>query len=97
MMTKLGAEIFHAAKIPSHSQNTRSLLRNANEKEDQLNMLSWCYKYGMQMMLGDDRMGPSMANRSYVQLEGLLAEYKNVPGVAGYWLIDEPTSAVGFQ
>ncbi len=70
---------------------------NVGEKEDQLNMLSWCYKYGMQMMLGDDRMGPSMANKSYDQLERLLAEYKNVPGVAGYWLIDEPAAAVGYQ
>ncbi len=70
---------------------------NVGEKEDQLNMLSWCYKYGMQMMLGDDRMGPSMVGKSYEQLERLLAEYKNVPGVAGYWLIDEPTSTTGFQ
>ncbi len=70
---------------------------NVGEKEDQLNMLSWCYKYGMQMMLGDDRMGPSMANKTYADLEKLLAEYKNVPGVAGYWLVDEPGSAVGYQ
>ncbi len=70
---------------------------NVGEKEDQLNMLSWCYKYGMQMMLGDDRMGPSMASKSYDELSRLLAEYKNVPGVAGYWLIDEPPSAVEYQ
>ncbi len=70
---------------------------NVGEKEDQLNMLSWCYKYGMQMMLGDDRMGPTMANKSYEQLERLLAEYKNVPGVAGYWLVDEPGTTPGFQ
>lgn len=69
---------------------------NVGDKEDQMKMLSWCYKYGMQMMVGDIRMGPNMAKMSEDELAALLNEYKNVPGVAGWWLIDEPGAPLDY-
>lgn len=65
---------------------------NVGYKDSQLQMLEYCYKYGMRMTVGDDRMGPQLNDMSYDDTAKLLAEYKNVPGVGGYWLIDEPGS-----
>ena len=59
-------------------------------KETQLQMLEYCYKYGMRMTVGDDRLGPSLQNQSQEYITSVLSEYKNVPGVGGYWLCDEP-------
>ena len=67
-----------------------------DRKEDQLKMLQWCYKYGMRMTVGDGRLGPSLSGKSREYIAGVLAEYKNVPGVGGYWLCDEPASPLSY-
>ncbi len=63
---------------------------NVDATADQLKMLEWCYKYGMRMTVGDGRLGPDLVSRSREEIAAILADYKNVPGVGGYWLIDEP-------
>ncbi len=60
------------------------------EKETVEKMLALCDKYGMLMTVGDDRLGRNLLNMSEDEIKAVLAEYRNVPGVGGYYMLDEP-------
>lgn len=58
--------------------------------EVQKKMLELCNKYGMLMTVGDGRLGGSLLNMSEKEINAVLDEYRNVPGVGGYYMLDEP-------
>ena len=59
-------------------------------KADQLKMLELCYKYGIHMTVGDSRFGGNLLSMTDKQIAELVAEYRNVPGANGYYMLDEP-------
>lgn len=59
-------------------------------KDTQEKMLALCDKYGMQMTVGDDRLGRNLIGMSEQQILDVVNEYKSVPGVGGYYMLDEP-------
>lgn len=59
-------------------------------KETQEKMLALCDKYGMMMTVGDDRLGNNLLNMSADEIKAVVDEYQNVPGVGGYYMLDEP-------
>ncbi len=60
------------------------------EKHVQEKMLELCAKYGMMMTVGDDRLGGNLLRMSEEEILAVVEEYKNVPGVGGYYMLDEP-------
>lgn len=59
-------------------------------KEDNLRMAAECYARGMRVSVADSRMGPNFRNLTKEQIADLIGEYRNVAGVAGYYIQDEP-------
>lgn len=59
-------------------------------KEDNLRMAAECYSRGMRVSVADSRMGPNFRNLTKEQIAELIGEYRNVSGVAGYYIQDEP-------
>ena len=59
-------------------------------KQTQEKMLELCAKYGMMMTVGDDRLGSNLLNMSADEIRAVVAEYEDVPGVGGYYMLDEP-------
>lgn len=59
-------------------------------KETQEKMLALCDKYGMLMTVGDDRLGSNLLRMSADEIKAVVDEYQNVPGVGGYYMLDEP-------
>ena len=60
------------------------------EKHVQEKMLELCAKYGMMMTVGDDRLGGNLLRMDEQEILAVVEEYKNVPGVGGYYMLDEP-------
>ena len=60
------------------------------EKHVQEKMLELCAKYGMMMTVGDSRLGGNLLNMSADEILAVVNEYKDVPGVGGYYILDEP-------
>ncbi len=60
------------------------------DKHVQEKMLELCDKYGMLMTVGDYRLGGNLLNMSEQDILAVVEEYKNVPGVGGYYMLDEP-------
>ncbi len=60
------------------------------EKETVEKMLALCDKYGMLMTVGDDRLGRNLLNMTEDEIKAVVSEYQNVPGVGGYYMLDEP-------
>ena len=60
------------------------------EKHVQEKMLELCAKYGMMMTVGDSRLGGNLLNMSAEEILAVVNEYKDVPGVGGYYMLDEP-------
>ncbi len=60
------------------------------EKHVQEKMLELCAKYGMMMTVGDDRLGGNLLRMSEEEILAVVEEYKSVPGVGGYYMLDEP-------
>ena len=69
---------------------------NLGAKSVQLKMLELCYKYGIHMTVGDDRLGGNVLNMSEKSLQKVLRDYRNVPAANGYYLLDEPFNANPF-
>ncbi len=59
-------------------------------KETQEKMLALCDKYGLHMTVGDDRLGGNLPGMSEQEILDVVSEYKDVPGVGGYYMLDEP-------
>ena len=59
-------------------------------KATQEKMLELCDKYGMLMTVGDDRLGSNLLRMNEEQIKAVVEEYKGVPGVGGYYMLDEP-------
>ena len=60
------------------------------DKHVQEKMLELCAKYGMMMTVGDYRLGGNLLNMTEQDILAVVEEYKNVPGVGGYYMLDEP-------
>ncbi|MDD6203642.1 MAG: discoidin domain-containing protein [Firmicutes bacterium] len=61
-----------------------------DDKETQMEMLRLCNKYGLQMTVGDSRLGNNVLNASADTIKSIVDEYKNIPSVGGYYILDEP-------
>ena len=69
---------------------------NLGAKDVQLKMLELCYKYGIHMTVGDDRLGSNLIGMDESSVRKVLRDYRNVPGANGYYLLDEPINANPF-
>ena len=63
---------------------------NLGAKDVQLKMLELCYKYGIRMTVGDDRLGSRLLNMNEKSINKVVEEYRNVPAANGYYMLDEP-------
>ncbi len=61
-----------------------------NDKETNLKMAELAYKYGMQVSVADSRFGGNLTGMTNEQIQALVQEYTNVPGVGGFYILDEP-------
>ena len=63
---------------------------NLGAKDVQLQMLELCYKYGIHMTVGDNRLGGNLPNMNEKRIKAVIDEYKNIPAANGYYMLDEP-------
>ncbi len=63
---------------------------NLGAKDVQLKMLELCYKYGIRMTVGDNRLGSNLLSMSEEKINKVVEEYRNVPAANGYYMLDEP-------
>lgn len=64
-----------------------------NDKETNLKMAELAFKYGMQVSVADHRFGGNLTGMTDEQIQELVQEYTNVPGVGGFYILDEPWNA----
>lgn len=55
-----------------------------------LEMARLADKYGLQVTVNDSRFGANLLNLTDEQIRRLVSEYTNVPGVGGFYILDEP-------
>ncbi|MFE7406770.1 discoidin domain-containing protein [Isoptericola sp. NPDC057559] len=60
------------------------------DKATNLEMARLAHEHGMQVGVADHRFGPGLLNLTDAEIEDLVREYTNVPGVGGYYVLDEP-------
>ena len=60
------------------------------DKDIQLKIAELSYKYGMNVIMNDGRFGHSLLGKSEEEIIKLVDEYRNVPGIKGYYILDEP-------
>lgn len=70
------------------NDNTGMLLHT---KEDNLKAAEYAAKYGMHLTVADTRFGKNLLSMTDEQITALIEEYRNVPGVGGYYIWDEPS------
>lgn len=61
-----------------------------NTKETNLKMAQYAAKYGMKAIIADERFGDAFNILEPDEIAAVIGEYKDVPGVGGYFLRDEP-------
>ena len=64
-----------------------------NAKATNLKMLEYADKYGMVVSVADSRFGGNLRTMTQEEIEELILEYKNMPGLGGYYILDEPSNA----
>ncbi len=69
------------------NENSGMLLTS---KEDNLKAAEYADKYGMYLTVADTRFGQNLLNMDDGAIASLIEEYRNVPGVGGYYIWDEP-------
>ncbi|MGN6126814.1 MAG: discoidin domain-containing protein [Humibacter sp.] len=65
------------------------------DKSTQLKMAELAAKYGMQIGVADDRFG-DLTSLTDDQITSIVNEYKDVPGVGGFYVDDEPSDATAY-
>ncbi|WP_229402906.1 discoidin domain-containing protein [Micromonospora okii] len=65
-------------------------------KEINLEMARLAHKNGFQIMVQDGRIGPGMVNMTDEQIRKEVLGYTNVPGVGGFFIVDEPYDPTPF-
>ncbi len=76
------------------NENTGMLLTS---KEDNLKAAQYAAKYGMHLTVADTRFGQNLLHMTEEEIVALIEEYRNIPGVGGYYLWDEPGPDVNFE
>ncbi|MBP5311661.1 MAG: discoidin domain-containing protein [Clostridia bacterium] len=61
-----------------------------NDDEVQLKMLELCYKYGIHMTAAPHGTGSALLSSSSRDIKNVVEKYRNIPGVNGYYMLDEP-------
>lgn len=61
-----------------------------NTKEINLKMAQYAAKYGMKVIVADERFGDALNSASPEEIAAAVSDYRDVPGVGGYFLKDEP-------
>lgn len=69
------------------NDNTGMLI---SSKEENLKAAKYADKYGMHLTVADTRFGRNLLTMSDEAIASLVGEYRNVPGVGGYYIWDEP-------
>ncbi|MEQ7005409.1 discoidin domain-containing protein [Actinopolymorpha sp. B17G11] len=59
-------------------------------KEINLEMARLAHKYGLNVTINDSRFGSNLLNLTDEEIRDLVSEYTNVPGVGGFYILDEP-------
>ncbi len=80
------ADIDWLANVTDNN-NTGMLIHT---KEDNLKAAAYAAKYGMHLTVADERFGTNLESMMDDQIKALIEEYRNVPGVGGYYIWDEP-------
>ncbi len=70
-------------------QNIGSVPRQENTKATNLKMALYAHKYGMRVSVADERFS-SFPSMSSLEIQEIIGEYRNVAGVGGYYILDEP-------
>ncbi len=70
-------------------QSIGSTPRQENTKETNLKLAAYAYKYGMRLSVADERFS-AFSTMSEAEIQSIIDEYRNVPGVGGYYILDEP-------
>ncbi|NNC11188.1 hypothetical protein HII28_04755 [Planctomonas sp. JC2975] len=65
------------------------------DKSTQLKMAALAAKYGVQIGIADDRFG-DLLSLSDDQIKAIVGEYKDIPGVGGFYVDDEPSDATAY-
>lgn len=76
-------------------QNIDPALVGENSKATNLKMAEFAYKYGMRVSVADERFN-SFPNMDGADVYNIVSEYRNVPGVGGYYIKDEPADALPY-
>ncbi len=69
--------------------NEDPFFAHENDKETNLKMAEFAHKYGMQVGVADNRFN-NLTSLSDAEIEAIVAEYRDVEGVGGYFIYDEP-------
>ncbi len=73
-------------------RNPDPALIGENSKETNLKMAEYAHRYGMLYGVADERMR-NLLSMSEEEIVSLISEYRNIPGVGGYYIKDEPGPA----
>ncbi len=77
----------------AHVTDNENPSSNLTTKETNLKLASYAYKYGMRLTVADNRFGRHLLTMTDEEIASLIGEYRNVPGVGGYYIWDEPSPA----
>lgn len=66
------------------------------DRSTNLEMARLAHAHGMQVSVSDHRFGPGLLNLTDAQIRDLVREYTNVPGVGGFYILDEPYDPTPF-
>lgn len=63
---------------------------------NQQKVLALAAKYGLRVIVNDGSFGGGLASKDEATIIAQANKYKNVPGVGGFYILDEPMNANGF-
>ncbi len=90
LMSEAGIDYLCNVTGRDRQQNASAALVGENSKETNLKMAEYAYRYGMRVSVADTRFGTNFLGYSTSEINAIIGEYRNVPGVGGYYILDEP-------
>lgn len=96
LLSEAGVDYLCNVTGRDRQQNVGSTPRQENTKETNLKMAYYAHKYGMRVTVADERFGAAFQYMNAGQIGSVISEYRNVPGVGGYYILDEPVDPMPF-
>lgn len=95
LLSEAGVDYLCNVTGRDRQQNIGTTPKQENTKETNLKMAYYAHKYGMRVTVADERFS-RFQSMSAVQIGELISEYRNVPGVGGYYILDEPVDPMPY-